>query len=196
MSPVKQLQTGHNAVACHIDGLMQEICNSSALALELRLSCINPSIWIANYNVAIIGTLCSWLKLFYKFSWNKNDVLFSDYYLHKQHRLCFHLCSFVCQQHYRRTDFIAIFTIGQAWYKEQLSELWGCSTSPCNVDSDFFSLPSSLGYTVSWLARLFMLLKLDMAEVCTFSVSCHFRKILPLIIYACEVQSAFMHDDL
>ena len=27
----------------HIDGLMQERCNSSALALELRLSCNNPS---------------------------------------------------------------------------------------------------------------------------------------------------------
>ena len=29
----------------HIDGLMQERRNSSALAMELRLSCINPSIW-------------------------------------------------------------------------------------------------------------------------------------------------------
>ena len=28
----------------YIDGLMQEIRNSSALAMELRLSCINPSI--------------------------------------------------------------------------------------------------------------------------------------------------------
>ena len=29
----------------HIDGLVQERCNSSALAIELRLSCTNPSIW-------------------------------------------------------------------------------------------------------------------------------------------------------
>ena len=29
----------------HIDGLVQERRNSSALAMELRLSCINPSIW-------------------------------------------------------------------------------------------------------------------------------------------------------
>ena len=29
---------------CHIDGLVQERCNSSALAMELRLSCINPQI--------------------------------------------------------------------------------------------------------------------------------------------------------
>ena len=30
----------------HIDGLVQERCNSSALAMELRLSCTNPSICI------------------------------------------------------------------------------------------------------------------------------------------------------
>ena len=29
----------------HIDGLVPEWRNSSALAMELRLSCINPSIW-------------------------------------------------------------------------------------------------------------------------------------------------------
>ena len=29
----------------HFDGLVQERHNSSALAMELRLSCINPSIW-------------------------------------------------------------------------------------------------------------------------------------------------------
>ena len=29
---------------CHIDGLVQERHNSSALAMELCLSCINPSI--------------------------------------------------------------------------------------------------------------------------------------------------------
>ena len=29
----------------HIDGLMQERRNSSPLAMELRLSCINPLIW-------------------------------------------------------------------------------------------------------------------------------------------------------
>ena len=29
----------------YIDGLMQERCNSSALAMELHPSCSNPSIW-------------------------------------------------------------------------------------------------------------------------------------------------------
>ena len=32
----------------HIDGLMQERCNSSALAMELHLSCNNPSILRVN----------------------------------------------------------------------------------------------------------------------------------------------------
>ena len=31
----------------HIDGLVQERRNSSALAMELCLSCINPSIWVS-----------------------------------------------------------------------------------------------------------------------------------------------------
>ena len=30
----------------HIDGLVQERRNSSALTMELRLSCTNPSIWL------------------------------------------------------------------------------------------------------------------------------------------------------
>ena len=32
-------------VNLHIDGLVQEKRNSSALAMELRLPCTNPSIW-------------------------------------------------------------------------------------------------------------------------------------------------------
>ena len=34
----------HYTVQCqhHLDGLVQERCNSSALAMELRLSCTNP----------------------------------------------------------------------------------------------------------------------------------------------------------
>ena len=34
----------------HIDGLVQERRNSSALAMELRLSCINPSTWSCHNN--------------------------------------------------------------------------------------------------------------------------------------------------
>ena len=32
----------------YIDGLVQEKCNSIAIALELRLSCTNPSIYLVN----------------------------------------------------------------------------------------------------------------------------------------------------
>ena len=38
------LSTVHWLQTEHFDGLMQERCNSSALAMELRLSCTNPSI--------------------------------------------------------------------------------------------------------------------------------------------------------
>ena len=31
-----------------IEGLVQERCNSSALAMELHLSCTNPLIWVLN----------------------------------------------------------------------------------------------------------------------------------------------------
>ena len=34
-----------NNLQYHIDGLVQERCNSSALAMDLYLTCINPTIW-------------------------------------------------------------------------------------------------------------------------------------------------------
>ena len=40
----KQLFIMHNSMIRYIDGLVQERRNSSALAMELRLSCANPSI--------------------------------------------------------------------------------------------------------------------------------------------------------
>ena len=39
-----ELLCTHQTSYIHIDGLVQERCNSSALAMELRLSCTNPSI--------------------------------------------------------------------------------------------------------------------------------------------------------
>ena len=41
----------------HIDGLVQERCNSIANALEVRLSCTNPSIWLPY--LALMGKLWS-----------------------------------------------------------------------------------------------------------------------------------------
>ena len=45
----------------HLDGFVQERRNSSALAMELRLSCTNPSIFIfAGIGILIIKTRWSW----------------------------------------------------------------------------------------------------------------------------------------
>ena len=41
----------------HIDGLVQERCNSSALAMDLSLSCANPSIWVWSWRC---GCLVTW----------------------------------------------------------------------------------------------------------------------------------------
>ena len=47
----------------HIDGLMQERHNSTANALELCLSCTNPSIWISQpYSIAMATDGCDDIK--------------------------------------------------------------------------------------------------------------------------------------
>ena len=38
-------QTSFGSLHTHIDRLVQENCNSSVLAMELRLSCTNPTMW-------------------------------------------------------------------------------------------------------------------------------------------------------
>ena len=51
----------YDVIVCYLDGLMQERRNSSALAMELRLSCFNPSIWDTRANTHLIAlciTLC------------------------------------------------------------------------------------------------------------------------------------------
>ena len=44
----------------HFDGLVQERCNCSALAMELRLSCSNPSICPCRQVVQVFLTTCPW----------------------------------------------------------------------------------------------------------------------------------------
>ena len=65
-SPEKQIKV---APWGYIDCLVQEIRNSSALAMELRLSCINPSIW---FNEVIlqpcIGIIYSLYRVRYRYS--------------------------------------------------------------------------------------------------------------------------------
>ena len=52
--------TTHSSLAMHsldhFNGLVQERSNSSALALELRLSCINPSIYGSGDGLSFLGT--------------------------------------------------------------------------------------------------------------------------------------------
>ena len=43
----------------HIDGLVQERRNSSALAMELRLSCTSPSIWLYIICCILMMTSCN-----------------------------------------------------------------------------------------------------------------------------------------
>ena len=49
-------QSQHMSMTFHIDGLVQERRNSSAIAMELRLSCTNPSlcelhVQVKTYNI-------------------------------------------------------------------------------------------------------------------------------------------------
>ena len=56
----------------YIDGFVQERRNSSALALELRLSCTNPSIWGYNWSAGPV-----------QFRWLKGYIYSSCYYRHQ-----------------------------------------------------------------------------------------------------------------
>ena len=55
-----------------IDGLVLERCNSSALAMELRLSCINPSRCPQNHFIFIMGIPTPQKNSFY----NENSLQF------------------------------------------------------------------------------------------------------------------------
>ena len=62
---MKNRYIGLHTVGVHIGGLVQDRRNSSALAMELRLSCINPSIsTIFDYKVTdwniCIAKIASW----------------------------------------------------------------------------------------------------------------------------------------
>ena len=55
-------------VLCHhIDGSVQERCNSSALAMELHLSCTKPSVW--HHQASLSGCKQSSAFICYKLAW-------------------------------------------------------------------------------------------------------------------------------
>ena len=71
----------------HVDGLVQEWRNSSALAMELRLFCTNPSMYFWQVHdsrlVIVMFFFCKWffthfnlglLSNFYKTSWDDNSL--------------------------------------------------------------------------------------------------------------------------
>ena len=60
----KDIQCSNGIARSQIDGLVQERCNSSALAMELRLSCTNPSRWHSEPTEAThpIPHVCGWLS--------------------------------------------------------------------------------------------------------------------------------------
>ena len=70
----------------HIDGFMQERPNSSALAMQLRISCTNPSIW----NISLIHILTNWIRC---------HVTPSERVLHWQSLIYF---SLICASHRRQ----------------------------------------------------------------------------------------------
>ena len=58
--------------SCDVDGSMQERCNSSVSAMELRLSCFNPSIWwfISHYDLCMHANLAFTTIDACKFLWS------------------------------------------------------------------------------------------------------------------------------
>ena len=68
----------------YIDGLVQQIRNSSALATELRLSCTNPSIWSASvismcdiYSASVNDLLyCKTYRVIFKLDYIVSDLRF------------------------------------------------------------------------------------------------------------------------
>ena len=57
-----KIQTGPLHMMVNIDVFIQEICNSSAITMELRLSCTNPSIYLYWYWALIFVKLSSSLS--------------------------------------------------------------------------------------------------------------------------------------
>ena len=72
--------------AIHIDGFVQERHNSSVLAMELRLSCTNPSIWLERISAIFIynghTSLGNW-KCVYSIAWTLFGKCISFFTMHE-----------------------------------------------------------------------------------------------------------------
>ena len=65
---------------CYIDGLVQERHKSIANALELYLSCTNPSIWLLSTSEATLQNMGKWVTLTHrKLKYNQNKQITNIY---------------------------------------------------------------------------------------------------------------------
>ena len=93
----------------HINGLVQERRNSSALAMELRLSCINPSICIAKpwwfkmeitcHYMSLLTDCPYFIRQFQVYMQGLTQALLSDYGVYSQGYLTVSICTWcTCNQ--------------------------------------------------------------------------------------------------
>ena len=69
---------------CYIDGLVQERHKSIANALELYLSCTNPSIWLLSSSEATLQNMGKWVTLIHrKLKYNQNKQITNIYILYE-----------------------------------------------------------------------------------------------------------------
>ena len=69
-----------------LDGLMQERCNSSALAMEICLSCTNPSVWCKKRWKLLWDTSCP--LCYIRWYWFLFELCFSDDYYNGSQHVC------------------------------------------------------------------------------------------------------------
>ena len=72
------IRVHHKNVRYDLDGLVQERCNSSAIAMELRLSCTKPSIYM-KWQEAIIESQMYFLHKVYTLTPNIMYILHVQY---------------------------------------------------------------------------------------------------------------------
>ena len=78
----------------HIDGIVQGKCNSSELAMELRHSCTNPSMYCFHYTCPLLQ--CNYHNFSSQFTWYMSYLCFFVFYS----CLCHNCKVCICIHHY------------------------------------------------------------------------------------------------
>ena len=111
-----------------IDRLVQERCNSSALAMELRLSCINPLTWYLMIIYLQINTNLQWRRMIVMSSQiTGNSTVCSINYLWLTSKKRSKLCPFVRGIHGWLVDF------PNKWYRKHSHGISHSNFSPQNL---------------------------------------------------------------